>query len=162
MDWFGDLEASWFWLILGVVLVGAEMLVPGYFLVWMAVAAFLTGLIAAIVDVPTAIQVLTFIVFSGFTVFAARHWFDYYGTESTDPLMNDRGGRLVGTAVVVTHALKGGEGRVRLGDSEWLAKGSDAAVGTRLIVTGHDGAVLLVAPAGDDHIGAEPQVLTQE
>ena len=35
-------------------------------------------------------------------------------------------------------------GRVRLGDSEWLAKGPDAEPGTRMRVSGHDGAVLLV------------------
>jgi len=157
MDMFYDLDATWLWLIAGVVLAGAEMILPGYFLIWMATAAFLTGLITAIADVPTAIQLLTFIVFSGFSVFAAQRWLDYAGTETTDPLMNDRGGRLVGSGVVVTQAFEGGEGRVRLGDSEWLAKGADAAVGTRLVVTGHEGAVLLVGPVPANHIAGSEQ-----
>ena len=162
MDWFGDIGESWLWLIAGVVLAGAEMLLPGYFLVWMAVAAFLTGLIVAIAEIPVDIQWLTFVVFSGFSVYAARRWFDYAGTETTDPLMNDRGGRLVGTSVVVTQAFEGGEGRVRLGDSEWLARGADAPMGTRLVVTGHEGAVLLVAPRADDHIGGAPRALPED
>ena len=40
--------------------------------------------------------------------------------------------------------IAAGEGRVRYGDSEWLAKGPDAVIGTRLRVAGHDGTVLLV------------------
>jgi membrane protein implicated in regulation of membrane protease activity len=50
----------------------------------------------------------------------------------------------VGELVVVTHAIDGGEGRVRLGDSEWLAKGPDAEPGSRMRVAGHDGVVLIV------------------
>jgi len=33
---------------------------------------------------------------------------------------------------------------VRVGDSEWNARGADAAIGARVRVTGADGAVLLV------------------
>jgi hypothetical protein len=50
--------------------------------------------------------------------------------------------------VVVTQAIEGGTGKVKLGDSEWLARGADAPVGTRLKVTGHDGTMLLVEAAG--------------
>ncbi len=61
-----------------------------------------------------------------------------------DPAMNDRGARLLGETVLVTHAIDGGTGRVRHGDSEWLAKGPDAAPGTRMRVAGHEGTVLVV------------------
>lgn len=162
MAWLGDLDATWLWLILGLVLAGAEMIAPGYFLIWMASAAFLTGLITAVSGIETAIQVLSFIVFSAFSVFAARRWFDYAGVETSDPLMNDKGARLVGTRVVVTQAIDGGEGRVRLGDGEWLAHGDDAPVGTRLVVTGHDGSVLLVGPVPATHVPAEPKSITQD
>jgi len=162
MDWLDSIGHAWLWLILGVVMAGAEMLIPGYFLIWLSIAAFLTGMIVAIADVDIAIQVLSFVVFSVFSVFAARRWFDYHGIETTDPLMNDRGGRLVGESVVVTQAFEGGQGRVRLGDSEWLARGADAPVGARLVVTGHDGAVLVVAPAEVTHMGGEPKVLSQD
>ncbi|GGD40476.1 NfeD family protein [Croceicoccus pelagius] len=162
MDWFGDLDATWLWLILGLVLAAVEMIAPGYFLIWMAAAAFMTGLVTAVVDVELPIQILSFVVFSAFSVFAARRWFDYAGISTTDPLMNDKGARLVGTRVVVTQAIDGGEGRVRLGDSEWLARGVDADVGTRLVVTGHDGAVLLVGPVPATHLPAETKSITQD
>lgn len=152
MDWLGDIDAPWVWLIAGVLLAGAEMLLPGYFLIWMAAAAIATGMIAAVVDVPVAVQVLSFVVFSALSVYAAREWLDYAGNETTDPAMNDRGARAIGARVVVTQAIEDGEGRVRLGDSEWIARGPDAATGTRLQVTGHDGAVLLVGPLAATHI----------
>ena len=64
--------------------------------------------------------------------------------ESADPKMNDRGARLLGEMVLVTHAIDGGTGRVSYGDSEWLAKGPDAEPGTRMRVSGLDGTVLIV------------------
>ena len=38
------------------------------------------------------------------------------------------------------------EGRVKLGDSEWIAHGPDVAVGERVRVKGSEGAILLVEP----------------
>ena len=147
------------WLIIGVLLASAELIAPGYFLIWMALAAFGTALVTGIAGVEMPIQVLLFVVLSVFSVGAARRWLVNYPIESADPLMNDRGGRLVGESVVVTQAIEGGSGRVRHGDSEWIARGDDAAAGTRLVVTGHDGAVLLVGAAQPSHIGGEPDLL---
>ena len=59
-------------------------------------------------------------------------------------MLNDRGGQLIGETVLVTHALDGGTGRVKHGDSEWLARGPDAEPGSRMRVAGHDGTVLIV------------------
>lgn len=165
MTFLDSIDGAWLWLIIGVLLASAELVAPGYFLIWMAAAAFATALITGIAGVDMAIQVLVFVVFSVFSVGAARRWLSNYPIESSDPLMNDRGGRLVGEAVVVTHAIEGGNGRVRHGDSEWMARGPDAPVGARLVVTGHDGTVLLVAPqrlagsAGGTHIAGDTQLL---
>jgi membrane protein implicated in regulation of membrane protease activity len=50
----------------------------------------------------------------------------------------------MGETVVVTEVTGPGSGRVKLGDSEWLARGPDAEPGTKMRVSGADGAVLLV------------------
>ena len=81
-------------------------------------------------------------------MFTGRRYITKHPVVSADPKMNDRGARVVGETVVVTQAIEGGQGRVRLGDGEWLARGVDAPVGTRLRVTGHDGVVLIVEAAG--------------
>ena len=64
--------------------------------------------------------------------------------RTADPLLNQRGAQLVGRKVVVTQAIAGGSGRVRCGDTEWLAQGPDAEQGSRLTVTGSQGSVLIV------------------
>jgi membrane protein implicated in regulation of membrane protease activity len=60
--------------------------------------------------------------------------------------MNRRGARMVGEAATVVQAIEGGSGRVKLGDSEWIAHGPDIAAGERVRIKGSDGAILLVEP----------------
>ncbi|MCT2401113.1 NfeD family protein [Novosphingobium mangrovi (ex Huang et al. 2023)] len=146
MDLFGEFEFHYTWLALGLVLAVAEMAIPGVFLIWMAGAALVTGLVAWIVPIGVPLQIVMFAVLSILAVFMGRRYIASHPVVSADPKMNDRGARVVGETVMVTQAIEGGSGRVKLGDSEWLAKGADAPVGTRLRVAGHDGVVLIVEP----------------
>lgn len=141
---FAGIEPHWFWLGLGLLLAIGEMTIPGVFLIWMAAAALVTGLVAWLVPIGMPLEVLLFAVLSLGFVFAGRRWLRGHPVEPADPKMNHRGARAVGEVVVVSQALADGQGRVRLGDSEWLARGPDADPGTRMRVTGADGAILLV------------------
>jgi membrane protein implicated in regulation of membrane protease activity len=58
--------------------------------------------------------------------------------------LNDRAGRLVGKVVTVMAAVDEHNGRVRVGDGEWSARGGPAAVGERVRITGVDGNCLIV------------------
>lgn len=144
MTWLEALDSHWAWLALGLLLAVAEMAVPGFFLIWLAGAAIVTGLLAWAVPLSLAWQIVIFAGLALVAVFAGRRFLAANPVVSADPLLNDRGGRLVGETVVVTQAIDGGAGRVRQGDSEWLAKGPDAEPGTRMRVAGHQGTVLLV------------------
>lgn len=144
MEWVGSLEAHYHWLAIGLLLAAAEMAVPGLFMIWLAVAALLTGLITWFAPIDLPVQIVIFAVLSIAAVFLGKRYLRSNPIEGADPKMNDRGARLVGETVVVTHAIDGGTGRVRQGDGEWLAKGPDAAPGTRMRVTGHEGVVLVV------------------
>jgi membrane protein implicated in regulation of membrane protease activity len=140
-DLFG---LHWGWMALGVALAIAEIVAPGYFLIWLAAAALLTGLVAATVPVGLEAEIMLFVVLCGLALAAGRRWVLRHPVQSADPMLNDRGGQIVGQSVVVTHVIEGGSGRVRHGDTEWLARGPDAQPGTRMRVTGADGTVLLV------------------
>jgi len=142
-----DIEPHYAWLTIALVLAVAEMAIPGVFLIWMAGAALITGLLSWAVPIGVPVQIVIFAVLSILAVFMGRRYLVRHPVVSADPLMNRRGDRAVGEMVVVTQAIVGGSGRVRLGDSEWLARGADAPAGTRLTVTGVDGSVLLVGPA---------------
>ena len=139
-----ELDPHWAWLALGLVLAVGEMTIPGVFLIWMAGAAVLTGLATWVLPITVPLQVVLFAGLSLGAVFFGRNWLRANPIEGADPMMNDRGARAIGETVMVTQVIAGGEGRVKLGDSEWIAKGPDAEPGTRMRVAGHNGSVLLV------------------
>lgn len=138
------IEPHWLWFAAGLVLGGLEMLVPGVYLMWLALAAIATGFVVLGVDPSAAIQIVTFVVLSLVFAFAARRWLHDDPIASTDPLMNQRAARLVGQTATVTHAITHGEGRVRIADGEWLASGPDCPAGTRVRIAGVSGACLAV------------------
>ena len=138
------LEPHWAWLATGLVLAIAEMLAPGVFLIWLAAAALLVGVITAVLPIGLPVQVAAFAGLALLSVVAGKRWLKRHPIDSPDPLLNRRGARLVGERVVVTQAIVDGVGRVRCGDTEWMAQGPDVSAGTRLTITGHDGPVLIV------------------
>lgn len=146
MESINSLEPHYAWLAIGLILAAAEMAIPGVFLIWMAGAALITGLVAWLAPIGVPLQIVLFAVLAMIAVYTGRRYVADHPIEAADPLMNRRAERVVGQTVVVTQAIEGGSGRVRLGDSEWLASGADAQPGARVRVTGHDGVVLTVEP----------------
>lgn len=145
-DWFGSFDAHWVWLTLGLVLAGLEMLLPGIYLIWLAAAAIITGVLTLGLDLSLPIQVIDFVFLSLIIAFSAKRFLRDKPIVSSDPLMNRRGARMVGETALVVQALEHGSGRVKLGDSEWIARGPNVAAGERVRVSGSEGAILLVEP----------------
>jgi inner membrane protein len=143
-EWLSQLDQHWFWLSIGLALAAIEMIAPGFFLMWLGAAAIIVGLITWALPISLPLQVALFAVISVLTVYAGKKFLKDNPIESTDPKLNDRGARLTGEIVTVVEAIEDGRGRVKVGDSEWNVRGADAKVGTRVRVTGADGAVLLV------------------
>ncbi|MGN6501187.1 MAG: NfeD family protein [Tsuneonella sp.] len=146
MDWLGGLDAHWVWIAIGLALAVLEMLIPGVYLIWLAIAALVTGALTWVFDFGVPLQVIDFVFLSLIVVYSARRMVSDQPIESADPLLNNRMGRLVGQTGTVTQAIADGEGRVRHGDSEWLARGPDLAPGARVRITGFDGGTLVVEP----------------
>jgi membrane protein implicated in regulation of membrane protease activity len=145
MDWL-DANAHWAWMTFGLVLAGLEMLIPGVYLIWLAAAAIITGILTLALDLSVPFQLIDFVFLSLIIAFSAKRMLGERPIESSDPLMNRRGARLVGDTALVVQAIEHGSGRVKLGDSEWIAHGPDVPVGERVRVSGTDGAILLVEP----------------
>ncbi|WP_379548872.1 NfeD family protein [Qipengyuania sp. DSG2-2] len=140
------IEPHWIWVALGLILAAAEMLVPGVFLIWLAMAALATGLLTFMFDLGPVMQVVQFVTVALITVFSAKRILRDRPIVSSDPLLNNRMGRLVGETATVTVAISHGSGRIHVGDSDWSARGPDLSVGERVRITGNDGSVLLVEP----------------
>lgn len=144
MAWLDTISSHWLWLALGLLLAIAEITIPGLFLIWLAGAAIITGVVAWLAPIGMPLEIVLFSVLSVVSVFIGRNYLRDNPVESADPKMNHRGAQAIGQVVMVTQVIVAGRGRVKLGDSEWTAAGPDAEPGTRMLVTGSDGAVLVV------------------
>jgi membrane protein implicated in regulation of membrane protease activity len=138
------LDPGWLWLIGGVILLIAEVIAPGFFLVFIGAAAMATGLFTVLFDLGAVPQLALFALYTLLAVLIGRRFYANRHADSTDPLLNDRAGRLVGKVVTVVQEVDDHGGRVRVGDSEWGARGGPAAAGERVRVTGVEGNCLTV------------------
>ena len=140
------LEPGWLWLIGGVVLLIAELIAPGFFLVFVGAAAMAAGLFTLLFGLGVPAQLTLFVVYAIIAVMIGRKVYANAAVDSTDPLLNDRGARLLGKSVTVIEAVDEHSGRVRVGDSEWSARGGPGSPGERVRITGVEGNCLLVEP----------------
>ena len=142
------IEPHWLWLAGGLLLAIAEVIAPGLFLIWLALAALITGAATWLLPLATWVQVALFAELAIVEVLIVRRWLhERRPHEPADLMLNDRGARLLGQTVTVTQPIVSGEGRVRLGDGEWIARGEDAPAGAAMRIVALDGTVLLVEPA---------------
>ena len=139
-----ELDPGWLWLIGGVLLLILEVIAPGFFLVFLGAAAMATGLFTLLFGLGTAPQLALFALYAVIAVLVGRRFYANRTADSTDPLLNDRAGRLIGKSVTVVATVDEHNGRVRVGDSEWSARGGPAQVGERVRITGIDGNCLKV------------------
>ena len=138
---------GWTWWILGLVLLGVEVLVPGFFFLWFGVAAILIGISALLIDWPWQMQVVGFVVLSVIVALVGRHFAGTQNGDTSDPQLNLRAGRLEGQTFVLSEPIVEGRGHVRINDTIWQVRGPDAPAGARIKVTGADGSVLNVTAA---------------
>ena len=146
----------WSWLAVALVLMALETVVPGVHFLWFGLAAFIVGLLVALASslglsdaFPFAVQLVVFALVAFATVFGVKK---LTGASPSDhhPDINAPGSQFIGRIVVVEDAIKNGRGKVRAGDSIWLAEGEDAASGSRVLVTGVNGTALVVINETED------------
>src|SRR5512132_2707054 len=141
-----NLEPGWLWMIGGILLLIAEIIAPGFFLVFIGVAALATGAFTLLFGMPLAFQLILFTIYALVAVMIGRKVYANQAADSSDPLLNDRVARMVGKSVTVIETVDEHSGRVRVGDSEWSARGGPGRPGERVRITGVDGNCLLVEP----------------
>lgn len=147
LDWFASF-GGWAWIVLGLVLVGGEMLAPGVFLLWLGLAALLTGAVVGLTGLAWQGALLVFAALAVASVLlgrvVTRHRSDEPDTASG---LNDRGRQLIGKVFKLEATMTGGEGRIRVGDSSWRITGPELLAGTEIRVVRVDGATLVVEKA---------------
>ena len=146
MNFVESLEPGWLWMIGGVLLLIAEIIAPGFFLLFIGAAAIAAGLFTLLFDLGVAGQMSLFAIYAIVAVMIGRKVYANAAVDAGDPLLNDRAARLVGRTVTVIEDVDEHSGRVRLGDSEWSARGGPGSAGERVRITGVEGNCLLVEP----------------
>lgn len=141
-----DLHAGWLWAIGGLLLLIAEVVAPGFFLVFLGIAAIATGLFTLLFDLGLGPQLALFVIYTALAVMLGKRWYAEPEHHDQSIKLNDPAKRLVGRTVTVVEPVDDHGGRVRVGDSEWSARGGPAAAGERVTVTGVDGNCLTVEP----------------
>jgi membrane protein implicated in regulation of membrane protease activity len=138
----------WSWFVLGVVLLAVEVLVPGTFLLWLGIAAILTGIIAVVIALTWQSQLIVFAVLS---VLAVIGWWFWSGGSARprgkEPVLHRSAELHVGRVFTLQEPIVQGQGRVHIDDSIWRVSGPDLPAGARVRVESADGAVLLVVEA---------------
>jgi membrane protein implicated in regulation of membrane protease activity len=134
----------WSWLILGCILLGLEVLLPGIFMLWFGVAALATGTLALVAPIGFEWQLISFALASLISVLIGRKLYSSNEAASDQPLLHKRGAQLIGQSFKVKKAIENGKGKVQVGDSVWIVKGEDAEVGTIVKVVALDGNTLIV------------------
>lgn len=136
------------WWIIALLLIGGEVLVPGFFLLWIGIAAAAMGLLLLVFpDLGMLGQALAF---SALTFASCMFWWHglrprmMRGDDPSSANLSRRGAQMIGRHYVLAEAIVNGRGKAHVGDSLWLVEGTDAPAGSEVEVIGIEGALLKV------------------
>jgi inner membrane protein len=146
LDYFFTGLGAWAWIIIGLLLMGLELVVPGTFMIWLGLAAIATGIVAGIFDISWQTAMLVYAVLALAAVALGRWSTRKPGrrAEHPEPELNRSDRALVGRSLRLETPIVDGVGRVRVDDSSWRVTGPDLPAGERVRVIGIDGTTLEV------------------
>lgn len=132
----------WHWIALGLLMLIVEMSGAGGYLLWVGIAAGITGGVLFIApDMSWQVQVL---VFSVASVGCALGWWQYQQKRPRavdEPLLNKRGAQYIGRIFTLSDAIKNGRGKIRVDDSFWEVSATEdlpAGVRVKVLSLEHD------------------------
>jgi membrane protein implicated in regulation of membrane protease activity len=137
----------WNWFILAGVLLAFEIMAPGTFMLWLGLSAVAVGVLSLLIAWPWQAQLVTFAVLAIASIIVWRRLSPKTEELAAQPFLNRRADSFVGRAFTLEKPIIDGNGTVRIGDTIWQVRGPDLPAGSRITVTGADGATLVVAKA---------------
>jgi hypothetical protein len=144
---FLDLIRPEHWLILGGILLIAEISTGTTYLLWPAVAAGLVGALSYFgLDGASGVAIFAVLVIV----------LTYFGRplaqrlmKKDAPVLNERAANMIGARCIAANDFVSGAGEVKINDSIWRATSDDPIeAGAALIITGAEGMLLKVKRAG--------------
>lgn len=141
----------WHWFALAAIFAGLEILSPGVFLIFPGLAAAVIGVVLLVFpSLDWRLQLLLFAALAVVLIYIGRHIYGRMSEAEDHTGLNQRGARLVGQVYPLAGEMTGGRGKLRVGDTDWLARlaetTDDHPEGAAMRVVGVDGATLVVEP----------------
>jgi membrane protein implicated in regulation of membrane protease activity len=149
MDQIVPILGHWVWWVIAGILLILELMAPGVFFIWLAIAAAVTGLVDLVFNLSWQSELLLFAAASAVSVYAGRAMIRRESAADADhPHLNRRNQGYVGRSYVLEEAIVNGRGKLTIEGTLWEITGPDSPIGTRVKVTGTDGMKLVVEAAG--------------
>lgn len=141
----------WHWIIGGLALTLAELLIPAFFIIWFGLAALLVGLLLLVLpELSATVQISLWIVVS---IAMVVLWFRVFRTDREKTYSGSADGEALGAIGILVDAVPAfGKGRVRfqrplLGSDEWTCLANEEiAAGARVKVVSVEGNYLTITP----------------
>jgi Membrane protein implicated in regulation of membrane protease activity len=143
----GEVAMHYIWWIVALLLIGGEVIMPGYFMLWIGIAAAAMGVVLfAVPELGPLTQAVLFALFTFVSCFAYWKFVRprIARVPSGNERLNRRGEQLIGQRFTLCDAIINGRGKAKVGDGMWLVNGPDLPVGATVEVTGIDGTTLRV------------------
>ena len=141
----------WHWIVGGIVLVLAELVIPSFFIVWFGLGALLTGLLTLAFGLALTAQLATWTLASLAMVVL---WFRVFRQSFVKTRIGTADGEVIGEIGLLVSAVAPFQrGKVRfqrpvLGSEEWICLADTAiAAGERVKVVAVEGSFLKVGKA---------------
>jgi hypothetical protein len=153
-NFFNDMSwgaTHWHWWVLGMILLGIEAFAPGFFFLWLGIAAGLVGLIMLIdPNLSWQVQIILYALLSVASILVWRFWLRTSLIPPTDyPTLNRRAEQYMGRTLTLEYPIVNGRGRIRVDDSWWSVEGEDLPAGTFVRVVELDSTILRVEAVRD-------------
>ncbi|SKB93037.1 NfeD family protein [Luteibacter sp. 22Crub2.1] len=142
-----QIALHYLWWIAALLLLGGEVLLPGYFMLWIGLAAAVMGVVLLAVPGLTALaQAVIFVVLAFASCFLYWKWVRprLNRVPAGNERLNRRGEQLIGQRYTLCEPIVQGRGKARVGDGMWLVTGPDLPLGATVEVIGIDGTTLRV------------------
>ncbi|WP_036111333.1 MULTISPECIES: NfeD family protein [Luteibacter] len=142
-----QIALHYLWWIAALLLLGGEVLLPGYFMLWIGLAAAVMGVVLLAVPGLTALaQAVIFVILAFASCFLYWKWVRprLNRVPAGNERLNRRGEQLIGQRYTLCEPIVQGRGKAKVGDGMWLVTGPDLPLGATVEVIGIDGTTLRV------------------
>lgn len=142
-----DISVHYLWWILALLLIGGEVLLPGYFMLWIGLAAAVMGVLLWLVPgMSLLVQAIVFaaLAIAACVLYARKLRGRIERSEPGSERLNRRAEQMIGQRYVLTEAIVNGRGKAGVGDGQWLVAGPELPAGATVEVVAVSGTTLQV------------------